>query len=506
MKMRNVCARSLGWVLGIACCVAGCARESQSPAAVTVLPQGSALDYVEVPAADTNVSAATNPASSGFAVSAPADVRTNGPAADVIRLARSGVDQEVILAYVTNSTAAFHLTAGEVIYLTNLGVPQGVVTAMLQHDQVLKTSAGVPSAPAATNPVAKAATAVPEPSNTAFYEALEPYGSWDEVDDYGLVWRPSVSIEDSSWQPYFDGGHWLYSDCGWYWVSEYSWGWAPFHYGRWFRHPHRGWCWAPDHVWGPSWVCWRYTSGHCGWAPLPPGARYQSEGGLTYRGQRVGVNFGFGLGVESFTFVPWGYFHDLDLREHAMPPGRVEHVFQQSVVATRFAGSNHNLSNCGISREHVATASRSIVLPVSLRDADGASAPGGRSERLSSDGRTLVVSRKAPAETFKSSSLGRERTRAEESGPSGSGFRPNDGAGAARQGDARPIPSSAQGESYRAMPPPSPAPRTAFAPPERRPEPVAAPVPQRPSASPQTAPTSPAPSGTGSPRPDQKGR
>jgi hypothetical protein len=68
--------------------------------------------------------------------------------------------------------------------------------------------------------------------------------------------------------PYTDG-HWVYTDAGWLWVSDYSWGWAPFHYGTWV-YVDTGWAWVPGSVWGPAWVQWRYGGGYIGWAPVVP--------------------------------------------------------------------------------------------------------------------------------------------------------------------------------------------------------------------------------------------
>ena len=56
------------------------------------------------------------------------------------------------------------------------------------------------------------------------------------------------------WRPYYDDGHWAYSDDDWLdVVSDASWGWAPFHYGRWAFDPQYGWVWVPGRVWGPAW-------------------------------------------------------------------------------------------------------------------------------------------------------------------------------------------------------------------------------------------------------------
>src|SRR5205814_3952510 len=57
-------------------------------------------------------------------------------------------------------------------------------------------------------------------SYAGFYDALAPYGSWVDVDGYGRCWQPTVEVADPNWQPYLDCGRWVYTDCGWYWMSD----------------------------------------------------------------------------------------------------------------------------------------------------------------------------------------------------------------------------------------------------------------------------------------------
>ena len=103
-----------------------------------------------------------------------------------------------------------------------------------------------------------------------FREALSPYGEWVQSPQYGQVWVPSQSVVGTDFTPYYTGGRWTYTDYGWTWTSEHSWGWAPFHYGRWTVLPGYGWIWVPGRIWGPAWVHWRSGGGYVGWAPLPP--------------------------------------------------------------------------------------------------------------------------------------------------------------------------------------------------------------------------------------------
>ena len=87
-----------------------------------------------------------------------------------------------------------------------------------------------------------------------FYHELAPYGSWVHNPQHGQVWIPNVG---SRFQPYVTRGHWVMTDYGNTWVSDYNWGWAAFHYGRWYLDDYHGWAWVPGHEWGPAWVAWR---------------------------------------------------------------------------------------------------------------------------------------------------------------------------------------------------------------------------------------------------------
>ena len=99
---------------------------------------------------------------------------------------------------------------------------------------------------------------IPQPEGdtdvTTFDETLSPYGQWvdtGEGPNDGRAWRPDPDVVGEDFQPYATGGHWVYSDWGWTWESDYPWGWAPYHYGRWALTPSWGWVWYPGHRLGP---------------------------------------------------------------------------------------------------------------------------------------------------------------------------------------------------------------------------------------------------------------
>ena len=347
---------------------------------------------------------------------------------ELVKLARAAVPESVMLAYVTNSTRTFNLLADHIVYLNDLGVSSEVIRAMIEQDRRLRELGGqlpplTAQAPATNttppeseSPVAAApqfaptttnAPAEPAPEITAaapttntnvtyqyFYEALSPYGTWVYVDGYGYCWQPSVVILQPGWRPYCHGGRWIYTDYGWYWHSDYTWGWATFHYGRWFLHPRWGWCWWPDTVWAPAWVTWRYHPGYCGWAPLPPYGHF-SGFGFAYSS--------YGFGWSWFTFVSWDRFHDRHLHRHRVKDDDCRRLVRESrAVKDGLVRERDRIVNRGIDpdrvREHTGREMRPLrVRPQPVDTAQPASLVAAK-ERYEPARGEVVVPRLRPAD------------------------------------------------------------------------------------------------------------
>ena len=322
----------------------------------------------------------------------PSNIDPNGPLAQVIRLVQAGVEQSVILAYVSNSSSLFNLDSDKIIYLNDIGAPKEIVTAMMQRDQQLKqmsvTAGTQTTPPSSTTEVATEQPAVVTQND--FYDTLSPYGGWVNVEGYGMCWQPTVVIYNGDWQPYCDHGHWVYTNCGWYWVSDYSWGGTTFHYGRWFHHPRHGWCWWPDTTWGPSWVTWRYSGDYCGWAPLPPHAVFQSGVGIVFQGRNVSVGFDFGLNADVFTFVRTQDFCDPHPRRHRIGSGETGQIYSHATVLNNIGIRNNNIINTGIAPERITAVTRTPIRQVEIRETT-TQVP--RGEQFTRDNRTLIVNR-----------------------------------------------------------------------------------------------------------------
>lgn len=340
---------------------------------------------------------------------------------DLIRMAKSGVDEEVLMAYIKAAPDTFDLSADDIITLKDLGVPSKVISEAMLHghpaDTTMVTAAKeeiqqatsdtaaaaaaaiappaegqAPEAQAAETPdVSTSAAVAPAPDDqniSFFYSALYPYGNWLNIGGQ-WCWQPTAASVSPDWTPYCRHGHWVWSDWGWCWESDYSWGWAPFHYGRWFRDPQNGWCWVPDAEWGPAWVAWRTGDDYCGWAPLPPGSRYNRDG-FYFHNSRVGIGFDFGLTSRDFFFLPKGNFCDPHPWVHIVPAVRAGDAFNRTAFpkdAYRF--DNGHVFNGGPHIDDISRAAHREIRPITI--AENTLRPGEAIPRNMMRGGTLVI-------------------------------------------------------------------------------------------------------------------
>lgn len=108
-----------------------------------------------------------------------------------------------------------------------------------------------------------AAEYLPE-SVQPYASTFNEYGTWRNVDTYGYVWYPRVSV---GWRPYYRGRWTTLRPWGWTWVGYDPWAWPTHHYGRW-GFSAGAWFWIPGNTWGPAYVSWAYAPGYVSWCPL----------------------------------------------------------------------------------------------------------------------------------------------------------------------------------------------------------------------------------------------
>ncbi|GAB3718466.1 hypothetical protein GCM10027592_61440 [Spirosoma flavus] len=178
----------------------------------------------------------------------------------------------------------------------------------------------------------------------SFYDELAPYGQWMQYPGYGDVWLPNAGPD---FQPYGTNGHWVVTEYGNTWVSDYNWGWAPFHYGRWIYDPaYGGWLWVPGPDWGPAWVTWRSGGGYYGWAPLAPG---------------WGVNVNINIPAPYWTFVPQIYITSPRLYSYCVPRPQIVNVYHNTTIINNYYRTNNRAYAYGPPRDDIERVTRSSV-------------------------------------------------------------------------------------------------------------------------------------------------
>ncbi|TAK64787.1 MAG: hypothetical protein EPO24_03035 [Bacteroidetes bacterium] len=189
-----------------------------------------------------------------------------------------------------------------------------------------------------------------------FYDELSDYGMWVDYPNYGYVWIPDGY---PGFTPYATDGHWVFTDDGWTWVSDYPWGWATFHYGRWDYDDYYGWFWVPDNEWGPAWVSWRKSPGYYGWAPLRPGISIEIAFGREYRERN-----------ERWIFVKDRDITRDDIRYHYLNQSNNITIINNStvIVNTRKDIKRNVIYIAGPDRDDVQRLTRSRVNPVAIRE------------------------------------------------------------------------------------------------------------------------------------------
>jgi hypothetical protein len=196
-------------------------------------------------------------------------------------------------------------------------------------------------------------------SFSVFHDNLQPYGRWTNHPKYGQIWI----YKQAGFVPYSTGGHWVYTQYGWTWVSDYDWGWATFHYGRWAYEPGFGWFWVPGYEWAPAWVSWRTGGDYYGWAPLGPGLSIS-----------VGINT---IPASRWVFVPRRYIADPRPNRYYVSNTKNVTIIKNTTVinntnVTRV--SNRNVTfNSGPKREEV---ERDAKVKINVMNVNNSSKPG----------------------------------------------------------------------------------------------------------------------------------
>jgi len=180
-----------------------------------------------------------------------------------------------------------------------------------------------------------------------FYTELSPYGSWIEIDNGVVVWRPTII--NMNWMPY-NMGRWIWTYDGWYWDSYEPFGYITYHYGRWFYDDYYGWLWYPDYEWAPAWVEWRYDNDYIGWAPLHPYAYFSIS---------IGIHFTYAYTTPYYHwhFVSYNHFCHPYVYNYYVEPNYRYRIYSGTKYRTNYGYHNGRIQNRGIDVGYVRTRS-----------------------------------------------------------------------------------------------------------------------------------------------------
>jgi hypothetical protein len=188
-------------------------------------------------------------------------------AADVVKLAQSGVTDDVLLAFVNSSQQPYNLSANDILYLKNAGLPARVLEAMLKHDSTLTKSTPQVNNQQNRSPDRGPATLPPSqiisadrpaqagPPNARPATSSPPAQVQVQGETVANRQPPPARIEpvpppptgyDYVWTP----GYWSWRDGAWVWARG-SWIIRPrpgalWVSGYWMRKDH-SWVWVPAH-------------------------------------------------------------------------------------------------------------------------------------------------------------------------------------------------------------------------------------------------------------------
>jgi hypothetical protein len=114
-------------------------------------PAKSNTDSSDVAANQTQPAAATEPAAAQLPKTngmkkATQSARLSFGVDEVVKMYQSGVDTDVIVNYVENSSVPYHLNAEEIVHLHDIGVPSQITTTLIRHGAMVQQQANAASA------------------------------------------------------------------------------------------------------------------------------------------------------------------------------------------------------------------------------------------------------------------------------------------------------------------------------------------------------------------------
>jgi len=156
MKTRKAPGWVFGMVLAVVTATPGIARDGLNPLPTTASSDAIGAAPLAPGTGTASESWPTAPPVPGNAgdTSLSSSTPLSPGSREIQSLTQAGLDEGVILVYITNFTGIFNLDPDSIIYLKDLGVSAPVINAMLLHDRGRSSNPRSPAAsPASSEPV-----------------------------------------------------------------------------------------------------------------------------------------------------------------------------------------------------------------------------------------------------------------------------------------------------------------------------------------------------------------
>ncbi len=145
---------------------------------------------------------------------------------NLIRLAQSGMEEQIMISYVDAAKGPFNLTADQIIQLKGLGVSAKVITEALNHSGIATSAAAAPASEPNSVPMAMSSTPG-GPANEWSTVPIAPPAPAINQDTEAVATTPGPAVYSYpwNWSPYYDY-YWPYVDAcdAWLWGPGFGWG------------------------------------------------------------------------------------------------------------------------------------------------------------------------------------------------------------------------------------------------------------------------------------------
>ncbi|HEY3863109.1 MAG TPA: hypothetical protein VGO59_14600 [Verrucomicrobiae bacterium] len=179
------------------------------------------------PSANAQDNSTTNTTATVAATNAPSRAPSlSFGVGEVLKMYKGGIDKDVILNFINNTSLPYHLTADNIIYLQTLGLPQDITKTMIQRDGQLQERQMAMQPYYQPQPPMPQQQPAPPPSPMA--PQPSPQDGVAPSTPPPAVIGPDYPAYDYSY-PYYDG--WPYYYGGPVIIGGWGWGGRGFHGG-----------------------------------------------------------------------------------------------------------------------------------------------------------------------------------------------------------------------------------------------------------------------------------